>query len=74
MYRQTLPGTLHETTESPRQVPYKRIAAEEAWCPPELLQIYQKMVETKALDDPGFNTMFGFYLSSPSARTQQIRE
>ena len=74
MSEQSLPGTLHEVTEGLRKVPYKRIATEEAWCPPEMLDIYQAMVETKALDDPGFNTMFGFYLSSPSQRTQQIRD
>jgi 2,3-dihydroxybenzoate decarboxylase len=74
MSRQTLPGTLHDDSEGLRKVPYKRIAAEEAWCPPELLQIYTDMVKSKALDDPGFNTMFGFYLSSPSTRTQQIRD
>jgi 2,3-dihydroxybenzoate decarboxylase len=74
MSPQPLPGTLHDATGPLKSVPYKRIAAEEAWCPPEMLQIYQQMVETKALDDPGFNTMFGFYLSSPSLRTQQIRD
>ncbi|MGZ5986480.1 MAG: hypothetical protein ACXWK7_16245, partial [Caulobacteraceae bacterium] len=74
MARQSLPGTLHEATEALRKVPYKRIATEEAWCPPEMLDIYKTMVETKALDDPGFNTMFGFYLNSPSVRSQQIRD
>jgi 2,3-dihydroxybenzoate decarboxylase len=39
-----------------------------------MLQIYRSMLETKALDDPGFNTMFGFYLNSPSLRSQQIRD
>jgi 2,3-dihydroxybenzoate decarboxylase len=74
MSQQTLPATLHDSGQGLEKVSYKRIAAEEAWCPPELLKIYQQMVETKALDDPGFNTMFGFYLSSPSLRTQQIRD
>ncbi len=74
MSQQALPATLHAAGEALRKVPYKRIAAEEAWCPPELLEIYRRMLETKALDDPGFNTMFGFYMSSPSLRTQQIRD
>ncbi|MGZ5986479.1 MAG: hypothetical protein ACXWK7_16240 [Caulobacteraceae bacterium] len=69
-----LPPTLHAEGEPLRKVPYKRIAAEEAWCPPEMLEIYRRMLETKALDDPGFNTMFGFYMNSPSVRTQQIRD
>lgn len=74
MYQQALPATLHADGEKPQTVSYKRIAAEEAWCPPEMLQIYRTMLETKAIDDPGFNTMFGFYMSSPSLRTQQIRD
>jgi 2,3-dihydroxybenzoate decarboxylase len=74
MSQQTLPATLHAEGEPLRKVPYRRIAAEEAWCPPELLEIYRRMLESKAIDDPGFNTMFGFYMSSPSLRTQQIRD
>jgi 2,3-dihydroxybenzoate decarboxylase len=75
MSPRNLPETLHDQSEGLKtDVGYKRIAAEEAWCPPEMLKIYQEMVETKALDDPGFNTMFGFYLASPSVRTQQIRD
>jgi 2,3-dihydroxybenzoate decarboxylase len=69
-----LPGTLHEVTEGLKQVNYKRIATEEAFCPPEMLDIYREMVINKTLDDPGFNTMFGFYLNSPSLRSQQIRD
>jgi len=74
MSRQILPATLHDPGAALDKVPYRRIAADEAWYPPELLEIYQQMVETMAIDDPGFNTMFGFYLSSPSLRTQQIRD
>ena len=74
MSQQTLPRTLRAEGEALRKVPYKRIATEEAWCPPEMLEIYRRMLETKALDDPGFNTMFGFYMNSPSLRTQQIRD
>ena len=74
MHHQTLPGTLHEVTDGLKQAGYKRIATEEAFCPPEMLQIYRDMLDSKALDDPGFNTMFGFYLNSPSLRSQQIRD
>jgi 5-carboxyvanillate decarboxylase len=74
MFQQPLPATLHAEGEALRKVTYKRIATEEAWCPPEMLEIYRRMLETKALDDPGFNTMFGFYMNSPSLRTQQIRD
>ena len=69
-----LPPTLHTLSTGLKPARYKRIATEEAFAPPEMLQIYRTMIENKTLDDPGFNTMFGFYLSSPSPRTQQIRD
>jgi 2,3-dihydroxybenzoate decarboxylase len=37
-----------------RQVPYKRIATEEAWAPPSLLETYRSMAAKKSIDDPGF--------------------
>ena len=74
MHQQTLPRTLHEASDGLKSVPYKRIATEEAFCPPEMLQIYRDMLASNALDDPGFNTMFSFYLGSPSVRAQQIRD
>jgi 2,3-dihydroxybenzoate decarboxylase len=74
MSPRSLPATLHPEGQALKKVPYKRIATEEAWCPPEMLEVYRRMLETKALDDPGFNTMFGFYMNSPSLRTQQIRD
>ena len=52
--------------------PYKRIATEEGFCPPELLKIYRDLIENNKVDDPAFNTMFRFYLDSPSARVRQI--
>jgi 2,3-dihydroxybenzoate decarboxylase len=39
---------------TPRQVPYKRIATEEAWAPPSLLETYRVMAAKKSIDDPGF--------------------
>ncbi|MEI9890269.1 MAG: amidohydrolase family protein [Caulobacteraceae bacterium] len=74
MHRQTLPETLHEAVEELKPVPYKRIATEEAFCPPQMLRIYRDMLDSRSLDDPGFNTMFGFYLNSPSLRSRQIRD
>ena len=35
-------------------VPYKRIATEEAWAPPSLLETYRTMAAKKSIDDPGF--------------------
>lgn len=54
------------------QAPYRRIATEEAWSPPEMIDIYRDMVKSKSLDDPGFNTMWGFYLAGTSARALHI--
>ena len=58
----------------PGKAPYKRIATEEAFCPPEMFDLYRKIIAENRVDDPGFNTMWGFYLSSPSARTTFIRD
>lgn len=53
---------------------YLRIATEEACCPPQMLEIYRRLVDEKRVDDPAFNTMFAFYLNSPSARARIINE
>ncbi|HUT51071.1 MAG TPA: amidohydrolase family protein [Alphaproteobacteria bacterium] len=44
--------------------PYKRIATEEAWAPPELLKLFRKEIEEKAIGDPGFHSVWGFFFSS----------
>jgi 2,3-dihydroxybenzoate decarboxylase len=59
---------------SPGIVPYKRIATEEAFCPPDMLKRYQKLIDENALDDIGFNSMWGFYMTSPSPRGRIIRD
>ena len=56
------------------KVPYQRIATEEAFCPPEMLKRYRRLIETSGVDDIGFNSMWGFYLSSDSARSRHIRD
>ena len=53
------------------KAPYLRIATEEAFAPPEMLDIYRKIL-AKDDCDPGFNGLMGFYMSSPSARAQHI--
>jgi 2,3-dihydroxybenzoate decarboxylase len=55
-------------------VPYKRIATEEAFCPPEMLDRYRRLIEAKAVPDIGFNSMWGFYLGSDSQRSRDIRD
>jgi 2,3-dihydroxybenzoate decarboxylase len=55
----------------PKSSDYQRIATEEAFAPPEMLDIYKKILE-KGDADPGFRGLMGFYMSSPSARAQHI--
>ena len=58
----------------PGKAPYMRIATEEAFCPPEMFDIYGKILDEKLVDDQGFNSLWGFYLRSPSPRTTFIRD
>ena len=53
--------------------PYKRIATEEAFATPELLTLYRKLL-AQGIDDPGFQSLWGFYLNSPSERARAIIE
>lgn len=53
---------------------YKRIATEEAFAPPEMMQMYRDALAKKTIDDAGFNSMWGFYAGSPSPRATQICE
>jgi len=51
---------------------YKRIATEEAWAPKELFDQFKVLLDKKSLADPGFNSLWGFYLGSKSERAQQL--
>lgn len=54
--------------------PYKRIATEEAWAPAELIRLYRKEIEEKKIDDPGFNSLWGFFSgTSPKAQAHGRR-
>jgi 2,3-dihydroxybenzoate decarboxylase len=47
-----------------------RIAAEEAWAPPEILARYRKLLEEKpAAWDPGFRSLWGFFLGATPRAT-----
>jgi 5-carboxyvanillate decarboxylase len=70
----TLPHTLQDSVTNLDKVPYRRIAVEEAWAPPELFKVYQRILDNNEFDDPGFRTMFGFYLNSAARRPQEIRD
>ena len=50
---------------------YLRIATEEAFAPPEMLDIYRKILAKEDVD-PGFKGLMGFYMSSPSDRATHI--
>lgn len=53
---------------------YKRIATEEAFASTDLLDMYLKLYESGKLDDPGFDSLWGFYLTSMEPRPVAIRE
>ena len=53
---------------------YKRIATEEAFAPPEMLRMYLDLYESRKLDDPGFDSLWGFYLTSTAPRPALIRQ
>ncbi len=41
--------------------PYKRIATEEAWLPPDIMALYRKEIAEKNINEPGFNQLWGFF-------------
>jgi 2,3-dihydroxybenzoate decarboxylase len=52
---------------------YVRIAAEEAWAPPEILARYRKLLEQKPASwDPGFRSLWGFFLGATPRATQLV--
>ena len=51
---------------------YRRIATEEAFATPEMFNLYKRMLADGSARDPGFLSLWGFYLRSPSARATQI--
>ena len=57
------------STRHPGPAPYLRIATEEAFAPPEMLEIYRSILKGPNVD-PGFRGLMGFYMSSPSERAQ----
>ncbi len=51
---------------------YRRIAAEEAFATRDMLDRYRRLLASGNHDDPGFNSLWGFYLGSGSERAQSI--
>ena len=50
---------------------YKRIATEEAWATREQIKLFRKLL-ADGYDDPGYKSLWGFYLESPSERARFI--
>lgn len=53
---------------------WKRIATEEAFSPAEMMTAYRRIIDDGSLDDPGFYSLWGHYLTSDSERARGIRE
>ena len=53
---------------------YLRIATEEAFATRDMFAMYRRLLERRALDDPGFTSLWGFYLGSTSPRATAIIE
>lgn len=51
-----------------------RIATEEAWATREMLDLYRQALAQGTIDDPGFKSLWGFYLGSKSPRATAIIE
>ncbi len=52
---------------------YRRIATEEAWAPPELVNLYRRVIAEKTIDDPGFYSLWGFFAGA-SERARSLIE
>jgi 2,3-dihydroxybenzoate decarboxylase len=52
--------------------PYRRIATEEAFAPPEILDRYRALLNDGSYNDPGFRSLCGFYLGNPSPRITEV--
>ena len=57
-----------------RSTDYRRIATEEAFATADMMRQYREVLARRSIDDVGFNSMWGFYLGSPSARATSIIE
>ena len=51
-----------------------RIATEEAFAPPEMYKLYKELLDKKSIDDPGFESLCGFFVTSNAPRAAAVRE
>lgn len=63
-----------QNPSAPSPVPYRRIAAEEAFAPPDMLERYRRLIRENAVDDPGFVSLMGYFLFNDSPATNAIVE
>ena len=61
-------------TRIPPAEGYKRIAAEEGYAPPFLIDAWTKMLREGTVDDPSFVSLHGFYLLKDAPRATFIRD
>ena len=54
------------------QPTYQRIATEEAFAPPEIIDRYRALLAEGSCKDPGFESLWGFYGSNPNARIREV--
>ena len=60
------------SSESNSRPGHLRIATEEAWATPEMLNLYRRMLAENTIDDPGFKSLWGFYLGNQNPRPKFI--
>ncbi|MDB6012551.1 MAG: amidohydrolase [Gammaproteobacteria bacterium] len=60
------------SSESNSRPGHLRIATEEAWATSEMLNLYRRMLAENTLDDPGFKSLWGFYLGNQNPRPKFI--
>ena len=53
---------------------YRRIATEEAWCTPELMTRFQRLLDGGTHGDPGFQNLWGFFAKSQTPRARDLYE
>ena len=52
---------------------YRRIATEEAFVTDDVVKEWRKLLDARALDDPGFYSLSGYYLNDDSERAVAVR-
>lgn len=49
-----------------------RIAAEEAFAPPDMIERYKQLISNRQVADPGFESLMGYFLFNATAHTDAI--